>query len=375
MFDNSAMGQTNDLYSQAVAIVMRDRKASTSYIQRRLQIGYNRAASLMEKMELEGIVGAANHAGKREILVGEPEHAHVLRCHATRRHVTQEGPRNRHSRAISMAARWRTGCGNASPAIVDRRLPVRAARRSGVRPAGPGADPAPKPKIRHRPAARRRPRRPGPQAQLAPPRSRATRLPVQACPGFSQPGTTTAFDANQRALIDRVNVYLMSVQTLVGDFVQVGPDGRRAEGKIYLQKPGRVRFEYNPPSPIELVSDGSSLVVRDRKLETQDLYPLSQTPLRFLLADRIDLLRETNVIAVSADDTVRQPDDRGKADARRHPQGAADVLRQGHAAQAVDHHRPAGLRHHGRAAIISITRKKLDPAMFRINYERKEIIQ
>ena len=54
---------------------MRDRKASTSYIQRRLQIGYNRAASLMEKMELEGIVGQANHAGKREILVGEPEHA------------------------------------------------------------------------------------------------------------------------------------------------------------------------------------------------------------------------------------------------------------------------------------------------------------
>jgi len=75
VFDASAMGQTNDLYSQAVAIVMRDRKASTSYIQRRLQIGYNRAASLMEKMELEGIVGAANHAGKREILVGEPEHA------------------------------------------------------------------------------------------------------------------------------------------------------------------------------------------------------------------------------------------------------------------------------------------------------------
>ena len=137
-------------------------------------------------------------------------------------------------------------------------------------------------------------------------------------PGFSQPGTTTAFDANQRALIDRVNVYLMSVQTLVGDFVQVGPDGRRSDGKIYLQKPGRMRFEYNPPSPIELVADGNSLVVRDRKLETQDLYPLSQTPLRFLLADRIDLLRETNVVSVSADDTVRQPAARGEADARRH---------------------------------------------------------
>ncbi|MFL5004733.1 MAG: DNA translocase FtsK [Microvirga sp.] len=69
VFDNSEMGKTNDLYSQAVAIVMRDRKASTSYIQRRLQIGYNRAASLVERMEKEGIVGPANHAGKREILI------------------------------------------------------------------------------------------------------------------------------------------------------------------------------------------------------------------------------------------------------------------------------------------------------------------
>lgn len=63
--------ESNDLYDQAVAVVIRDRKASTSYIQRRLSIGYNRAASLIERMEKEGVVGAANHAGKREILVGE----------------------------------------------------------------------------------------------------------------------------------------------------------------------------------------------------------------------------------------------------------------------------------------------------------------
>ncbi|MBN9442582.1 MAG: hypothetical protein J0I54_23155, partial [Bosea sp.] len=56
-------------YEQAVAVVLRDKKASTSYIQRRLQIGYNRAASIMERMENEGIVGPANHAGKRDILV------------------------------------------------------------------------------------------------------------------------------------------------------------------------------------------------------------------------------------------------------------------------------------------------------------------
>jgi S-DNA-T family DNA segregation ATPase FtsK/SpoIIIE len=65
-------GEPGDLYDQAVAVVTRDRKASTSYIQRRLQIGYNRAASLMERMEREGVVGAANHAGKREILAAPP---------------------------------------------------------------------------------------------------------------------------------------------------------------------------------------------------------------------------------------------------------------------------------------------------------------
>jgi S-DNA-T family DNA segregation ATPase FtsK/SpoIIIE len=63
--------ESNDLYDQAVAVVLRDRKASTSYIQRRLAIGYNRAASIIERMEKEGLVGPANHAGKREILVGE----------------------------------------------------------------------------------------------------------------------------------------------------------------------------------------------------------------------------------------------------------------------------------------------------------------
>jgi DNA segregation ATPase FtsK/SpoIIIE, S-DNA-T family len=74
VFDATGMGgEGADLYQQAVQIVLRDRKASTSYIQRRLQIGYNRAASLMERMEKEGVVGAANHAGKREILVGETE--------------------------------------------------------------------------------------------------------------------------------------------------------------------------------------------------------------------------------------------------------------------------------------------------------------
>ena len=71
VFDQGSFGTAGqDPYDQAVAIVLRDQKASTSYIQRRLQIGYNRAASIMERMEQEGVVGKPNHAGKREILLG-----------------------------------------------------------------------------------------------------------------------------------------------------------------------------------------------------------------------------------------------------------------------------------------------------------------
>ena len=110
------------------------------------------------------------------------------------------------------------------------------------------------------------------------------------------------FDANQKAQAAKVSSYLSSLQTLVGNFVQVGPDGSKTKGDFYIQKPGKVRFEYEAPSPIAIIADGSSLAVRDRKLATQDIYPLSQTPLRFLLSDRIDLLKDTNVVSVTSDE-------------------------------------------------------------------------
>lgn len=133
-------------------------------------------------------------------------------------------------------------------------------------------------------------------------------LPVPKAPSFfpfsdKSSNQATAFDDKQRALLDRISTYLSGIQTMEGNFVQIGPDGGRTEGTFYLQKPGRVRFEYNPPSPIDIISDGSSVVVRDRNLATQDLYPLSETPLRYLLADHINLLRDTDVVSVSSDDT------------------------------------------------------------------------
>jgi outer membrane lipoprotein-sorting protein len=111
-----------------------------------------------------------------------------------------------------------------------------------------------------------------------------------------------SFDDKQKAQAARVSNYLSSLQTVSGNFVQVGPDGSKVKGDFYIQKPGKVRFEYEPPSPIAIIADGSMLAVRDRKLATQDIYPLSQTPLRYLLSDRIDLLKDTNVVSVTADD-------------------------------------------------------------------------
>src|SRR5206468_1953636 len=118
----------------------------------------------------------------------------------------------------------------------------------------------------------------------SPPQKPAPVVTAQAMAAPAGPATAAVvgpngipFDAKQRSIIDRVNAYLTSVQSLVGDFVQVGPDGSRTEGKFYMQKPGRIRFEYDPPSPVELIADGQSLAVRDRRLATQDLYLLSRT--------------------------------------------------------------------------------------------------
>ena len=127
--------------------------------------------------------------------------------------------------------------------------------------------------------------------------------PVIPDPRRNVPASIFAsFDSAQKAQAAKVSAYLSSLQNLAGNFVQVGPDGTKTKGDFFIQKPGKVRFEYDPPNPIDIVADGSTVVVRDRKLATQDIYPLSQTPLRYLLSDRIDLMKDTNVVNVTADD-------------------------------------------------------------------------
>ncbi|NEU12499.1 outer membrane lipoprotein carrier protein LolA [Methylobacterium sp. BTF04] len=110
-----------------------------------------------------------------------------------------------------------------------------------------------------------------------------------------------AAEAEPSSVLAQANAYFNGITTLTGGFIQIGADGRRIGGKITLAKPGRLRFDYDAPSPLEVVADGTSVAVKDRKLGTQDLYFISQTPLKFLLRDKIDLARDLSVLDVSND--------------------------------------------------------------------------
>ncbi len=102
--------------------------------------------------------------------------------------------------------------------------------------------------------------------------------------------------------IRRANAFFNTSPVMTADFVQIGADGKRSEGKLHVQRAGRVRFEYAQPATLEVVSDGAQVLVRDRKLKTQDLYFIDQTPLKFLMKEKIDLEHDVKVLDVTTDD-------------------------------------------------------------------------
>ena len=102
--------------------------------------------------------------------------------------------------------------------------------------------------------------------------------------------------------VARANAWLDAARVLNADFVQVAPGGKRSEGQLSVQRPGRMSFRYADPARFEIVADGRSVAVIDHKLNTQDEYFIAQTPLKFLLADHIDLARDTQVVSVAQDE-------------------------------------------------------------------------
>lgn len=108
----------------------------------------------------------------------------------------------------------------------------------------------------------------------------------------------------QEATVNGISDYLNSFKTLQGEFTQVSPKGNLSQGVFYISKPGKMRFEYAPPNPFLIVSDGTWLTIKNVKKEKGDQFPLSQTPLRLVLGNKVDILRDTMVLDFQEQDGI-----------------------------------------------------------------------
>lgn len=111
-----------------------------------------------------------------------------------------------------------------------------------------------------------------------------------------------AYSDEEKAELDKVSAYLNTIRTLKSGFVQIGPEGDATQGVLYIEKPGRIRFEYQPPSPLLIVAANGTLYVRNAQLNTLDHYDLSDTPLGLLLNEKVDLAHNKAVLGVSQQD-------------------------------------------------------------------------
>jgi outer membrane lipoprotein-sorting protein len=123
--------------------------------------------------------------------------------------------------------------------------------------------------------------------------------PLLVVPARAQPLPLTPQD---RADLARVETYLNSIHTLKAHFLQVGPNGDTSEGTAWLERPGRMRFEYNPPVPFVLIAGHGVVLFHDKQLDQTSNYPIGSTPLGILLADTIRLSGDITVTQIA-----RQP--------------------------------------------------------------------
>lgn len=170
------------------------------------------------------------------------------------------------------------------PQAAPARQSAQPVQAPGRKTAEPKADPSPAPR---RPIERAAiPAKAAPEQPKPAPAPQTVAAPTPAAP--------RAIPNSPEAAVERLNAYFNSIDVLTASFVQQSAGGR-VEGTLYLKRPGQIHFAYAPPSSLEIVSDGRSVAVRDKKLGTNDVYPIGQTPLKFLVQDRFDLARDTKV--------------------------------------------------------------------------------
>jgi outer membrane lipoprotein-sorting protein len=141
--------------------------------------------------------------------------------------------------------------------------------------------------------------------------SRICRILILLAPAFLLMGgpapalkAASSLTPEEMSAVEELSSYFNSFKTLQGEFTQVSPQGRVSTGVFYLSKPGRLRFEYAPPNPFLVVSDGSWVVIENRKQKTTDQYPLAATPLKLLLSEQINLFKQAEVKSVETGEGV-----------------------------------------------------------------------
>ncbi|WP_187968766.1 outer membrane lipoprotein carrier protein LolA [Aquibium microcysteis] len=128
-------------------------------------------------------------------------------------------------------------------------------------------------------------------------------LAIAALAAAALPSNPAVAQGAGMADAQKIADHFAGVKTMTGEFVQFGPKGEQTGGKFFIQRPGKIRFNYEEPSGFKVIADGESVVINNAKLNTWDLYPLSKTPLKLLLDNRIDLSGD-KVRSVREDDDL-----------------------------------------------------------------------
>jgi outer membrane lipoprotein-sorting protein len=130
------------------------------------------------------------------------------------------------------------------------------------------------------------------------------------------PAATPLIGEQQDAAVQRINDYFNNLNSIQGNFEQVDSNNKLATGRFYVQRPGKLRFDYAPPSTLRLVADGHFLAIEDSSLKTVEKYPIESTPFRLLLGEGVDLARDSRIVGVEGDEgslAITLEDKGGKA--------------------------------------------------------------
>lgn len=256
------------------------------------------------------------------------------------------------------------GLAGASPAA-SQPLPLQPPGSVVTSKPAPKAAPLRLPPIR--PEGLGLPRTAASAAAAVEPVQTAAASPVRATP--VKAAARSSAPLTPQEAVEKLNAYFNGFTHLQGDFIQFAANGRRLEGRLYIQRPGKMRFEYDAPATTEVIADGTSVAIRDKKLATQDLYSIGQTPLKFLVKERMDLARDSVVTGVSTKGDILSVkiEDRSTL-------GGTSKITLNYDLQANELRQWVVVDPQGYETSVSLynldTQRRADPGKFVINYER-----